>query len=99
MALVEVRGVYPKNISPRLDAGVAPIFQFDTSGKLLKNFGAGLLVSPHKVTWTRRATSGSDNGSHQVFKLSPSDGKLVMTLGKKGVAGAGLDEFDAPRCA
>ena len=37
----------------------------------------------------------ADNGSHQVFKLDP-DGKVLMTLGKKGVAGPGLDEFDAP---
>jgi hypothetical protein len=29
---------------------VAPIFQFDTSGKLLKGFGAGMFVSPHKLT-------------------------------------------------
>ena len=27
---------------------------------------------------------------------SRQDGKVLMTLGKKGVAGAGLDEFDAP---
>jgi sugar lactone lactonase YvrE len=31
-----------------------------------------------------------------VFKLSPADGTVLLTLGKKGVAGAGLDEFDAP---
>ena len=32
---------------------------------------------------------------HQVFKFSPS-GKLLMTLGKAGVAGNGLDTFDRP---
>jgi hypothetical protein len=77
-------------------AGVDPIFQFDTSGKMLRNIGAGLFVSPHKLTvdsdgfiWV------ADNGSHQVFKLS-QDGKVLLTLGKKGIAGSGLDEFDAP---
>jgi sugar lactone lactonase YvrE len=77
-------------------AGVNPIFQFDTSGRLLKTFGAGMFVSPHKLTvdpggnvWV------ADNGSHQVFKLDPN-GNVLMTLGKKGVAGPELDEFDAP---
>lgn len=79
------------------NTGIAPIFQFDTSGKLLKNFGAGMFVSPHKLTVDPEGNLWlADNGSHEVFKLSPSDGKVLMTLGKKGVAGAGLDEFDAP---
>jgi DNA-binding beta-propeller fold protein YncE len=77
-------------------ASVNPIFQFDTSGKLLKSFGAGMFVSPHKLTIDKDGFLWvADNGSHQVFKLS-QDGKILMTLGKKGVAGPGLDEFDAP---
>ena len=79
------------------NVAVAPIFQFDTSGTLLKNFGAGMFVSPHKLTVDPEGNLWlADNGSHQVFKLSPSDGKVLMTLGKKGVAGTGTDEFDAP---
>ena len=31
----------------------------------------------------------------QVFKFSP-DGKLLLTLGRVGVAGTGNDEFNAP---
>ena len=31
-------------------AGIDPVFQFDTSGKLLKSFGAGMFTSPHKLT-------------------------------------------------
>jgi DNA-binding beta-propeller fold protein YncE len=78
------------------NAGVTPIFQFDTSGKLLKSFGAGLFVSPHKLTIDKDGFLwAADNGSHQVFKLD-QNGKVLMTLGKKGVAGPGLDEFDAP---
>src|SRR6266852_6372367 len=77
-------------------ANVSPIFQLDASGKLLKNFGAGMFVSPHKLTVDKDGNLWvADNGSHQVFKLS-QDGKVLMTLGKKGVAGPGLDEFDAP---
>jgi sugar lactone lactonase YvrE len=36
-----------------------------------------------------------DGKGHQVFKLSP-EGKVLMTLGKAGVAGTGNDEFNAP---
>jgi NHL repeat-containing protein/6-bladed beta-propeller protein len=79
------------------NAAVVPIFQFDTSGKLLKSFGAGLFVSPHKLTVDKDGNLWvADNGSHQVFKLSSADGKVLMTLGQKGVAGSGLDQFDAP---
>ena len=79
------------------NAGVAPIFQFDTAGSVLKNFGAGMFVSPHKLTVDPAGNLWvADNGSHQVFKLNPADGSILMTLGKKGVAGPGMDEFDAP---
>jgi hypothetical protein len=78
------------------NAKVNPIFQFDTSGKLLKTIGAGMFVSPHKLAVDRDGYLWlADNGGHQVFKLS-EDGKVLLTLGKKGIAGAGLDEFDAP---
>ena len=77
-------------------ANVNPIFQFDTSGKLLRTFGAGMFVSPHKLAVDKDGYLWlADNGGHQVFKLS-QDGKVVLTLGKKGVAGPGLDELDAP---
>jgi sugar lactone lactonase YvrE len=77
-------------------ASVNPIFQFEPSGKLLKNFGAGMFVSPHKLTVDDAGNVWvADNGSSQVFKLD-QNGRVLLTLGKKGVTGAGLDEFDAP---
>jgi len=77
-------------------ANVDPIFHFDTSGKLLKSFGAGIFINPHKLTVDKNGDLWvADNGGHQVFKLD-KDGGILLTLGKKGVAGAGLDEFDAP---
>jgi hypothetical protein len=77
-------------------ANINPIFQFNTSGKLLKSFGAGLFVSPHKLTVDREGNLWvADNGGDQVFELN-QDGKVLITLGKKGVAGSGPDEFDAP---
>ena len=78
------------------NASVNPIFQFDPSGKLLKAFGAGMFVSPHKLSVDKQGNLWlADNGGHQVFKLN-QDGKVLLTLGKKGVAGPDLDEFDAP---
>ena len=38
---------------------------------------------------------GRNGKGHQVFKFSP-DGKVLLTLGKAGVAGSGTDEFNAP---
>ena len=55
-----------------------------------------MFVSPHKLTVDKDGNLWlADNGGHQVFKLS-QDGKVLLTLGKKGVAGPGPDEFDAP---
>jgi len=58
-------------------------------------------VSPHKITvdndgnlWV--ADNGLKDGrGQQVFKFS-RDGKLLLTLGKAGVAGPGSDTFDQP---
>jgi peptidylamidoglycolate lyase len=50
-----------------------------------------MFVSPHKLAVDRDGFLWlADNGGHQVFKVS-QDGKVLLTLGKKGVAGAGLD--------
>jgi sugar lactone lactonase YvrE len=89
-------------------SALAPIMQFDGSGNLLKNFGAGLFVRPHGIyvdaegnVWVTdgEGPDGKDprrNGKgHQVFKFSP-DGELLMTLGKAGVAGDGADELNQP---
>jgi hypothetical protein len=77
-------------------ANVNPIFQFDTSGKLLKNIGAGLFVAPHKLTVDAEGDLWiADNGGNQVFKLTP-EGKVLMTLGKRGPGGTGADHFDGP---
>ena len=77
------------------------ILEFDPSGKLLRSFGAGLFIFPHGFlvdkegnVWVTDA-QGKDGKGHQVFKFSP-DGKLLLTLGKAGVAGSGNDEFNQP---
>jgi hypothetical protein len=79
----------------------APILKFDKSGKLLKSWGAGMFIFPHGACvdsdgnlWVTDA-QGRDGKGHQVFKFSP-DGKVLMTLGKAGVAGEGPDTFNQP---
>ena len=95
------------------------VLKFDASGKLVKSFGAGLLLFPHGIFVDRDGnvwvTDGQDDAprqqgtvantlagpppgatkGNQVFKFSP-DGKLLMTLGKAGVAGEGPDTFNMP---
>lgn len=80
---------------------LAPILEFDPSGKLMKAFGQGMFVFPHGLhvapdgnIWVTDATGSAGKG-HQVFKFSP-DGALLMTLGKAGVAGNGPDTFNRP---
>jgi DNA-binding beta-propeller fold protein YncE len=82
------------------------VFQFDLSGKLLKAFGAGQFAWPHGIhvdrqgnVWVTDATGigGEPQAGvgHVIYKFSPN-GELLMTLGKKGVAGAGHDTFNQP---
>ena len=91
-----------------LGSHVAPVLKFDAAGKLLKSFGEGLFVRPHGIhidrdgnVWVTdgEGPDGADarrNGKgHQVFKFT-QDGKLLMTLGKAGVAGDGPDAFNMP---
>jgi DNA-binding beta-propeller fold protein YncE len=84
---------------------VAPILLFDPSGKLLKSFGAGLILWPHGMhvdgdgnVWVTDAVGFGDvpeGRGHVVLKFSP-DGDLLMTLGTVGVAGEGQDTFRQP---
>jgi sugar lactone lactonase YvrE len=92
------------------DSNLAPILEFDLSGKLLKNFGAGMFILPHGIfadkdgnVWVTDGVGGigtsDDVGKHgkghQIFKFSP-DGKVLMTLGKAGVPGNTRDTFNRP---
>ena len=78
-----------------------PILKFDSAGNLVKAFGSGLLIFPHGIhvdrdgnIWVTDGT-GMEGKGQQIFKFSP-EGQLLLTLGKKGVAGKGPDEFNAP---
>jgi 6-bladed beta-propeller len=80
---------------------LAPILKFDSSGNLVKSFGAGMIVRPHGLfidkngnVWVTDGDGEAGKG-HQVFEFSP-DGKVLLTLGKAGVAGDGPDTFNRP---
>src|SRR5262245_26918718 len=72
-------------------SSVAPLLKFDSSGKLIASFGAGMFVFPHGIYVDRDdniwVTDGQGNGTkgQQVFKFSPT-GRVLLTLGTAGVA-------------
>lgn len=83
------------------DRPEAPILKYDKNGNLLASWGQGLFLFPHGASvdgennlWVTDARGDGKIG-HQVFKFSP-DGKLLMTLGRKGVSASGADGFDQP---
>ena len=81
-------------------SNVAPIWELSPDGKVMKNFGTGF-VFPHAVVPDRDGNiwvvdgQAKDGKGNQVTKFSP-DGKVLMTLGKAGEGGKGLDVFDQP---
>jgi hypothetical protein len=82
-------------------SNVAPIVKFDASGKYVRSFGAGMFVFPHGMHVDKDGNvlvadaDGKDGKGHQVVKFSP-DGKVLLALGKAGVAGTGPDTFNRP---
>jgi hypothetical protein len=82
-------------------SNLPPILKFDSSGQLLTSFGAGMFIFPHGLyvdkddnIWVTDGQAKDGKGD-QVFKFSPS-GKVLLTLGKAGVAGDGPDTFNQP---
>jgi len=96
-----------------------PVLKFDSTGRLVKSFGAGMIAFAHGIhvdrdgnIWVTEANDnrprparGASGGAtappparlvgHQVIKFSP-DGKVLLTLGKAGVAGNPPDALTEP---
>jgi len=78
----------------------APYFRvFTRDGKFVRSFGDdGLFESAHSVTIDSQGFLWvTDSAAHLIHKFN-SDGRLLMTLGKKGVAGdnSSKDLFNQP---
>ncbi len=83
------------------------VLKFDATGKLVTSFGGGMFAFPHGFHVDREGNvwvvDGIPLGSgtppagkgHIVVKFSPQ-GKVLLTLGKAGVPGAGTDAFNQP---
>ena len=87
------------------DSELDPILEFDVkTGNILRHFGKGLFVQPHGLSVDRLGNiwvtddQAKDGKGLQVFKFDPN-GKVLLTLGKKGVAGEGPEAFGAPTSA
>ena len=78
-----------------------PVVELDRDGKILKQWGEKLFAWPHGIRIDRFGnlwiTDGrARNGiGQQVFKYT-TDGRLLMTLGTRGVGGDGPDTFNGP---
>ena len=79
-----------------LHRGKQPVICLDRTGRFLRAWGDDCLDTPHGL---RIDPSGhvwvTDIGNHQVFQFT-AVGKRLVTLGKAGSAGRGMDEFDQP---
>jgi len=76
--------------------GVEPLLVFEPSGKFVRAFGKGLFKSAHGLRvdkddniWT------TDNADHIVIKFD-HEGKVLMILGERGVAGEDERHFNKP---
>lgn len=82
-------------------SSVNPIMEFDSKGNFIKDFGGGMTLFPHGFfidakdnIWLTDARISAGEGG-QVLKFSP-DGKLLLALGTKGVAGTKGNSFTEP---
>lgn len=80
-----------------------PIEKFDSTGKVVKSFGAGMFNYPHGIyvdaqnnIWVSDGRVVKNNGKgHTVMKFD-QNGKLLLTMGTPGVPGNDATHFNAP---
>jgi len=82
-------------------SNIAPIQKFDATGRQVVSFGSGLINWPHGLgvdrdgnVWITDGKAGNSRGETAI-KFSP-DGRVLMTIGKPGVAGSGEGELNGP---
>jgi hypothetical protein len=93
-------------------SNVDPILKFDPSGKVVKSFGAGMMIFPHGIyvdrsgnVWVtdERAATPDELAKFPNAKSKGNqvfkfspDGKLLMTIGKGGAPGDPPDSLNEP---
>ncbi|MEE3371457.1 MAG: peptidyl-alpha-hydroxyglycine alpha-amidating lyase family protein [Planctomycetota bacterium] len=79
-----------------LHRGKHPVVCLDASGRFIRSWGDECIETPHGLRIDRNDNVWvTDIGNHQVFQFS-SSGARIVTLGKAGTAGNGIDEFNQP---
>jgi len=83
------------------NSNLAPIMKFDSTGKFLTSFGAGMFNFPHGLYVDREGNvyvsdERAKNGKGAVVVKFGPVGKVLMTLGKPGMPGDGQDTLDGP---
>jgi DNA-binding beta-propeller fold protein YncE len=64
-----------------------PIMAFDRNGKFLRGWGQGMFTTTHFLRTDRNGFVWvTDRGAQTAYKFTP-EGKLVMTIGQKGMTG------------
>jgi peptidylamidoglycolate lyase len=72
------------------------VFEAKT-GKLLSTLGNQTFIMPHGLSIDNNGYLWlTDVGSHQVLKIDPQSGKVLLTLGTAGVSGVGRSHFGRP---
>lgn len=93
-------------------SSVAPVNKLDASGKILKSFGAGLFIFPHKIyvdsdgnVWVADARGANERERNKNPNEKPKghtvvkfspEGKILLTIGQPGVTGNPPDALTEP---
>ncbi len=83
------------------ESDLAPVLKFDSSGRLVRSFGANMFVFPHGLAVDHEGNvwvtdgRGAEGKGHIVVKFSPA-GEVLLTLGQPGVAGEGPYTLNRP---
>jgi imidazolonepropionase-like amidohydrolase/sugar lactone lactonase YvrE len=73
-----------------------PILQLNARGEFTRGFGEGLIAAAHGIRVDPQGFLwAADVRGHTVYKMD-RDGRVLMTLGRKGVSGNGADTFNGP---
>jgi DNA-binding beta-propeller fold protein YncE len=105
-------GVSPFTYDSCAGSKLPPVLKFDARGRLLKSFGAGMFIFPHKSyvdsqgnVWVvdmraanarELAKSPDAAGKGHTVVKFSPDGRMLMTFGKPGVAGNPPEALNEP---